>query len=284
MSSSKGTSNSNKTAHVMNLLRKSNPTPPQTEAAPVSPAQAQPAPPSSQQPPAAPAAQVPPIITALNADAEVSSQIKDALSEALAEEEALAAAADQGTQAVEPVHNAHVAGPVAEVQADEADQEFPASEPFQEAQQTGADQEAQTAEAVQDTEVADLPHSPQLAGPVEDTQTVGAGSVQERQSTEADPGEPVLINIMQQLVEELADKYISLFGLCSCSRCRKDVIALTLNELHPRYVVMPMWEFKIRSDMYSNRYSSEITAQLLRACRVVMDSPRHTLPDAPTTR
>ena len=76
MSSSRGASNSNKTAHVMNLLRKNSPQPPADPAAVEQPPT-----------PAAPVPQTPPIITALHADAEVSSQIRDALTEALAEEE-----------------------------------------------------------------------------------------------------------------------------------------------------------------------------------------------------
>ena len=74
MASSKGSSNSNKTAHVMNLLRKSN----SPLDAPTDEAEASAAP--------APAAPQAPIITALNADSEVSTQIRDALSDALAEE------------------------------------------------------------------------------------------------------------------------------------------------------------------------------------------------------
>lgn len=269
MSSSKGTSNSNKTAHVMNLLRKSNPTPPQAEAAPVVAAEptqqgaAAPAAPQAAPPAPAPTAQVPPIITALNADAEVSAQIKDALSDALAQEEAaMAAEADH----VESAHSPQEPEVVEESQFTVPAQESPVSEPIQEAQVPEITHEPQTEAPVQQFHESEPVHSPQQTEAVE----------------ESDPAEPVLINVMEYLVEEMADKYIKLFGLCTCPRCRKDVIALTLNELHPQYIVMPRYEFNIRSDMYSNRYTSEITAQLLRACRVVTDNPRHTLPKSPT--
>ena len=82
-------------------------------------------------------------------------------------------------------------------------------------------------------------------------------------------------NVMYRLTEEKADRYISMFGLCNCKRCRQDVIALALNGLSPKYVVMPPAEMTVRSDMYSVRHSGEITAQLLHACREVMDHPRH---------
>ena len=82
-------------------------------------------------------------------------------------------------------------------------------------------------------------------------------------------------NVMHRLTEEKADRYISMFGLCDCKRCRQDVIALALNGLAPKYVVMPPAEMTVRSDMYSVRHSGEITAQLLHACREVMEHPRH---------
>lgn len=319
MSSSKGTSNSNKTAHVMNLLRKSNPTPPQAEAAPTAAAepvqQGTPAPaaPQSAAPTPAPAAQVPPIITALNADAEVSAQIKDALSEALAQEEAAIAAENDH---VVTAHNAQEPGDVEKAQFTAPAQPSPASEhtqvpqvpeipyepqteaPVQQAhesesapstQETGAGEESQftapaqfspVSEHTQVPQTSEIPYEPQTEAPVQQIhEDEPAHSAQETGAVaESDPNEPVLINVMEYLVEEMADKYIKLFGLCTCPRCRKDVIALALNELHPQYIVMPQYEFNIQSDMYSNRYTSEITAQLLRACRVVTDNPRHTLP------
>ena len=84
-----------------------------------------------------------------------------------------------------------------------------------------------------------------------------------------------LFNIMLMLAEEKADKYIKMFGLCDCPRCRRDVLALTLNEISVKYVVIPPAEMTIRADMYRSHYDSEITVQILRACQKVMENPRH---------
>ena len=43
--------------------------------------------------------------------------------------------------------------------------------------------------------------------------------------------EPFCFNVMEALVESKAEKYIDLFGLCPCSRCRTDVVALALTRL-----------------------------------------------------
>ena len=82
-------------------------------------------------------------------------------------------------------------------------------------------------------------------------------------------------NIMQLLVEEKADHYMGLFGLCRCSRCRNDVLALALNQLPPKYVVMPVHELTSRLSIYEGRFSSAVTAQILRACKEVLEHPRH---------
>ena len=83
------------------------------------------------------------------------------------------------------------------------------------------------------------------------------------------------VNVIQSLVEELAPRYIKMFGLCSCPRCRIDVVALTLNNLIPKYVVMKKHDMIPMLTVYEGRFSSTIFAQLTRACKAVMDSPRH---------
>ena len=82
-------------------------------------------------------------------------------------------------------------------------------------------------------------------------------------------------NIMQLLVEEKADQYMTLFGLCRCNRCRNDVLALALNQLPPKYVVMPVRELTPRLSIYEGRFNSAVTAQILRACKEVLEHPRH---------
>ena len=80
---------------------------------------------------------------------------------------------------------------------------------------------------------------------------------------------------MQLLAEEKADQYMTLFGLCRCSRCRNDVLALALNQLPPKYVVMPVRELTPRLSIYEGRFNSAVTAQILRACKEVLEHPRH---------
>lgn len=92
---------------------------------------------------------------------------------------------------------------------------------------------------------------------------------------EPEKNEIEYINVMQVLVEEKAEKYIKMFGLCQCPRCVVDVKALALSNLPPKYVVMHQGEMIPRITIYESRYNTALTAQIMRACKIVMDSPRH---------
>ena len=89
------------------------------------------------------------------------------------------------------------------------------------------------------------------------------------------PTNPGYINVMQVLVEEKAPKYVQMFGLCACDRCMEDVKALALNHLPPKYVVLEHGDMIPRLTVYEGKFNSDITAQLLQACKVVMLTPHH---------
>lgn len=83
------------------------------------------------------------------------------------------------------------------------------------------------------------------------------------------------VNVMESVVESKVDKYIDLFGLCHCPRCRADVIALALNRLPAKYIVMPKNEALPRISMYESNLGAVATAEILWACKAVFDAPRH---------
>lgn len=115
------------------------------------------------------------------------------------------------------------------------------------------------------------PISPSVPAPSRETPAgEGSGSAHRRwRSTESD-----YINIMQELVEEKAPTYIKLLGVCSCSRCAADVKALALSHLEPKYIVLHE-DQQLFFNAYETRYNAEVTSQLISACRMVMAHPRH---------
>lgn len=189
--------------------------------------------------PAAPAAPVPPIVTSMAPDVAVSAQIKNALEDALEGE--LGAPAPQPEPAPAPVQAAP--GPEPEPVQPTAPAPQPAPAPVQPA--------------------APAPQPE----PVEDPGQKWSGY--------PFPSYPGYINVMQVLVEEKAPKYIQMFGLCTCERCLEDVKALTLNHLPPKYVVLERGDMVPRLTVYESKFSSDITAQLLQACKLVMERPHH---------
>lgn len=208
--------NSSKTAHVMNLLSKNRSPEPADTAAPA--------------PDAAPAQETPqaPILTSINEDAAVSSQIKDALEAELSGEVPPAAEPDAGTESFD--------GP------------------------------------------AEMSAENQVAAALEAEVNPDAGSEESQASYAAraeELDESSYVNVMQILVDEKADKYMEMFGLCQCERCKADVRAYALNHLPPKYVFMGRNEMVPRLTVYESKYSSDLVAQLLNACRIVMETPHH---------
>lgn len=185
--------------------------------------------------PAAPAAPVPPIVTSMAPDAAVSVQIRNALEDALENE----------------------LGPQQPAVPQPDPEPIPEPEPAPQAVQP----EPQPAPAPQPAPV-------QAAQP-------GPGPDEPHFKEPLVPENPGYINVMQVLVEEKAPKYIQMFGLCQCERCLADVKAYTLNHLPSKYVVIEKGDLIPRLTVYEGKFISDVTAQLLQACKVVMERPHH---------
>lgn len=189
--------------------------------------------------PAAPAP-VPPVVASIAPDAAVSVQIKNALEDALESE-----LEPQPAPVPQPEHiPVQISVPGSEPEPE------PIPEPIPEPAPEPAAQEPAPSPAA----LADEP-------------TVWKEPLQ--------PENPGYINVMQVLVEEKAPKYVKMFGLCSCGRCMEDVKAFALNHLPPKYVVTEPGDRIPRITVYDSKFSSDVVAQLLQACKVVHETPHH---------
>lgn len=90
------------------------------------------------------------------------------------------------------------------------------------------------------------------------------------------PDGAVCINVMELLVDERLERYVHMFGLCTCPRCLADVRALALTRLPPKYVVLPDTAATPMLSLYRAKFESQVIAQVIQACKTVMESPRHT--------
>ncbi len=86
--------------------------------------------------------------------------------------------------------------------------------------------------------------------------------------------ETILVNLMEELVFEKLDATLVRFNCCKCNRCKKDIAALALNRLSPRYVVMQEGDEEHKAKAEAS-YGSEVTSALVQAILLVKKEPRH---------
>ena len=130
------------------------------------------------------------------------------------------------------------------------------------------------------------------AEPVSESKPEAAPSPEGSSNPEPAPAEPevpfsprktslpdgaVCMNVMEILVDERLERYVKMFGLCSCPRCLADARALALTRLPPKYVVMADSAATPMLSLYRAKFESMVIAQVIQACKTVMENPRHSL-------
>lgn len=220
---------------------------------------------------------LPPILEVARANQEALSEtIREALEESLAEElaEQVPPAPPESPEMEEP--------PVAEeppaVEVPPEAEELPVAEVSPEMEEPQVVEELPEAEEPPLVEAPPAPEAPAAAEGPSAGQTPPAAPA----PPESGPGKTledgsVFINVMEVLVEERLEKYVKLFGLCSCQRCMADVRALALSRLSAKYVVLPPHAVNPMMSLYQAKFDSTVIAQVVYACKAVMESPRHTL-------
>ena len=91
------------------------------------------------------------------------------------------------------------------------------------------------------------------------------------------PDGAVCVNVMELLVEERLERYVRMFGLCTCPRCLADARALALTRLPSKYVVLNGDTAIPTLSLYRSKFESMVIAQVIQACKSVLASPRHLL-------
>lgn len=87
-------------------------------------------------------------------------------------------------------------------------------------------------------------------------------------------GEAVLFNVTERLVINRLEIALKKMNCCRCDRCKKDIVALALNNLKPHYAVGTVSEIEtlVAAD---ESYGLEVTSAILKAILNVRKSPRH---------
>lgn len=81
-----------------------------------------------------------------------------------------------------------------------------------------------------------------------------------------------VINLMEGVVLSKLDSVLSRFQCCRCDRCKKDIVALALNKLPPKYMVLSHGQ--VPPDLDPQVNAQVVTAMIQAAIRV-RAKPRH---------
>lgn len=81
-----------------------------------------------------------------------------------------------------------------------------------------------------------------------------------------------VVNVMESLVLKKLDSVLSRFHCCRCDRCKKDIVALALNKLPPKYRVVT--EGQPEKDV-DTQLNAQIITALIQAVIQVRTKPRH---------
>ncbi|WP_312643748.1 late competence development ComFB family protein [Hydrogenoanaerobacterium sp.] len=87
-------------------------------------------------------------------------------------------------------------------------------------------------------------------------------------------GENTLINLMEGLVFSKLEAALERFSCCKCDKCKKDIVAIALNKLPSKYVVINEKNKAVLS-LVEQQHSTEVTTALVQAILVVKANPRH---------
>ena len=231
-----------------------------------------------------------------NSDA-LSRTIRDALADSLAESLGEAAPAPAPAEAPAPGEAAPAPAPAEAPAPEEAapapasaeepvpEEVAPAAVPAEEPAPEEAAPAAAPAEETAPEETAPAPAPAEEPAP----ETEEPASTPEPAADEPAPETPfapretrlpdgaVCLNLMELLVDERLERYVRMFGLCTCPRCMADARALALTRLPAKYVVLSGSAATPMTSLYRAKYESMVVAQVIQACKTVMESPRHTL-------
>ncbi|MDF2948245.1 MAG: competence protein ComFB [Sedimentibacter sp.] len=86
--------------------------------------------------------------------------------------------------------------------------------------------------------------------------------------------EVILYNVTEKLVLKKLDATLKKMNCCRCDRCKEDIIAISLNNLKPMYIVATKDEIKQKVHELSEM-SSEVTTEVIKAVLTVRKNPRH---------
>ncbi len=84
-----------------------------------------------------------------------------------------------------------------------------------------------------------------------------------------------LKNYMEELVMKKTDELLKLMNICSCEKCRLDIVAIALNELPTKYVVSETGELYTKLNELEQQFEIDVETAIVKAAVLVSKNPKH---------
>ena len=132
--------------------------------------------------------------------------------------------------------------------------------------------EVEYEEEIKKPELTVVPFNPKVNTKIEDIDSSLLYSKEINRLRDRDE-KVVLYNITEKLVMEKLDVVLNSMNCCKCDRCKMDIIAMSLNELEPQYVVKTKGMIEDKDTL--NEISQKVTTAVFKAALTVRKKPRH---------
>lgn len=84
----------------------------------------------------------------------------------------------------------------------------------------------------------------------------------------------MVINAMERIMKDLLDEYKNRLQLsCTCDECLDDILALTLNKTHPRYVTDSDKIMYVKAEFVDKQNMTSLFVKLAECAKIVSDKP-----------
>lgn len=85
----------------------------------------------------------------------------------------------------------------------------------------------------------------------------------------------ICVNVVEEITAAMLTDVMDRFGLCKCEKCKADVMAISLNDLTPKYVGTSKGQLFVKLAGYEKQYATDVLSALTKACIHVKSNPRH---------
>ncbi|MDR0952181.1 MAG: late competence development ComFB family protein [Oscillospiraceae bacterium] len=81
-------------------------------------------------------------------------------------------------------------------------------------------------------------------------------------------------NVSEDMIEPFLDECMAETDMCTCPRCRLDVLAFALNAFPPHYVVTDFGDMITRAMSLSTQFRADIVTAVMEGVKLVSQRPR----------